>query len=88
VSSGAAGSWALTNYGPRVLNGDFSPGFKLKLQQKDLRIAYETAKKFGDEFKGVGLAYSLFTQASESGLGDFGSHALIKLYKKKDERKK
>ncbi len=86
VSSGAAGSWALSNYGPRVLNGDFTPGFKLKLQQKDLRIAFETAQKFSDDFKGVELAYTLFTQASESGLGDFGSHALIKLYQKKSER--
>ncbi|NIR52218.1 NAD(P)-dependent oxidoreductase, partial [candidate division KSB1 bacterium] len=41
VSSGAAGSWALDNYGPRVLQVDFNPGFKLGMQQKDLRIAAE-----------------------------------------------
>lgn len=82
VSSGAAGSWALSNYGPRVLNGDFAPGFKLKLQQKDLRIAVETTKKFGDDFKGVELAFQLYTEAVKKGLGDLGSHALVKLYQK------
>jgi 3-hydroxyisobutyrate dehydrogenase len=87
VSSGAAGSWALSNYGPRVLNGDFTPGFKLKMQQKDLRIANENAKKFNDDFKGVELAFHLFTDAAKKGLGDFGSHALIKLYEKTDGRK-
>ncbi|MFQ5770635.1 MAG: NAD(P)-dependent oxidoreductase [bacterium] len=80
VSSGAAGSWALDNYGPRVLKGDFSPGFKLGMQQKDLRIAYETTKKFGEEFKGTELAYRLFTEAKEQGLSELGSHGLIKLY--------
>ena len=81
VSSGAAGSWALDNYGPRVLKDDLEPGFKLGMQQKDLRIAYETARQFGDEFKGTKLAYELFTKAKENGFGDLGSHGLIKLYK-------
>ena len=81
VSSGAAGSWALDNYGPRVLKGDLEPGFKLGMQQKDLRIAYETARQLGDEFKGIKLAYELFTQAKENGFGELGSHGLIKLYK-------
>lgn len=82
VSSGAAGSWALDNYGPRVLKDDLSPGFKLSMQQKDLRIAYETAKQFGDEFKGTELAYELFTRAKEKGFGELGSHGLIRLYDK------
>ena len=83
VSSGAGGSWALDNYGPRVLKGDLEPGFKLGMQQKDLRIAYETARQLGDEFKGTKLAYELFTQAKEKGFGELGSHGLIKLYKTK-----
>ena len=82
VSSGAAGSWALDNYGPRVLKDDLDPGFKLGMQQKDLRIAHETAKQFGEEFKGTKLAYELFTQAKEKGFGELGSHGLIRLYKK------
>ncbi len=80
VSSGAAGSWALDNYGPRVLKGDFNPGFKLRMQQKDLRIANEIAQKIDGEFAGTDLAYRLFTQAKENGFGELGSHGLIKLY--------
>ncbi|HEX9653376.1 MAG TPA: NAD(P)-dependent oxidoreductase [bacterium] len=87
VSSGAAGSWALSNYGPRVLSGDFAPGFKLKLQQKDLRIAVETAKSLGNDFKGIELAFQLYNEAVKQGWGDFGSHALIKLYQEKSGRK-
>ncbi|MFQ5676919.1 MAG: NAD(P)-dependent oxidoreductase [bacterium] len=81
VSSGAAGSWALDNYGPRLLRGDLQPGFKLAMQQKDLRIAYETAVQFAEDFRGTELAYRLFTEAKDQGLGDLGSHGLIKLYK-------
>lgn len=85
VSSGAAGSWALDNYGPRLLANDLSPGFKLRMQQKDLRIAYETTKQFGDEFLGTELAYRLFTEAEEKGWGELGSHALIKLYQERSK---
>ncbi|MFQ5706827.1 MAG: NAD(P)-dependent oxidoreductase [bacterium] len=87
VSSGAAGSWALDNYGPRVLQGDFAPGFKLSMQQKDLRIAEETARTFGDQFRGTELAYRLFKEALEQGLGELGSHALVKHYDENFESK-
>ncbi|RMF64115.1 MAG: NAD(P)-dependent oxidoreductase [Calditrichaeota bacterium] len=80
VSSGAAGSWALDNYGPRILAGDLKPGFKLAMQQKDLRIAHELTAQFGDLFRGTELAFHLFTRATEKGLGELGSHGLIKLY--------
>ena len=43
VSTGAAGSWALDNLGPRMLAGDFAPMFMIDLQQKDLRITLATA---------------------------------------------
>jgi 3-hydroxyisobutyrate dehydrogenase len=87
VSSGAAGSWALSNYGPRVLNGDFAPGFKLKMQHKDLRIAHETANRLNEKFRGLELAYQLYSEAVQKGLGDLGSHALIKLYQNDAEKK-
>lgn len=83
VASGAAGSWALDNYGPRLLRHDLNPGFKLGMQQKDLRIANETANKAQAEFKGTELAFELFTAAKERGWGELGSHALINLYNSK-----
>jgi 3-hydroxyisobutyrate dehydrogenase len=81
VSSGAAGSWALDNLGPRLLKGDTAPGFKLSMQLKDLRIANQTAQKFGHKYPGTALAFELFSKAEEKGLGDLGSHGLIELYK-------
>jgi len=36
VSGGAAGSWQLTNLGPRMVAGDFAPGFMIKLQNLSL----------------------------------------------------
>ena len=81
VSSGAAGSWALDNLGPRLLKGDTAPGFKLSMQLKDLRIANKTASKYGDKYRGTALAFELFSKANEKDLGDLGSHGLIELYK-------
>lgn len=80
VSSGAAGSWALDNLGPRLLKGDTAPGFKLSMQLKDLRIANQTAQTYGHKYRGTTLAFELFSKAKEKGLGDLGSHGLIELY--------
>ena len=80
VSSGAAASWALDNYGPRILKGDLQPGFRLALQQKDLRIAREAAQEHDSKFKGIAVAYELFSKAVAERYGDLGSHGLIKLY--------
>lgn len=80
VSSGAAGSWMLTNLAPRVLLKDFAPGFMIKLQQKDLRLVRELIKNLGGTFPGAELAYSLFTEATDKGLGEQGTQGLINIY--------
>jgi len=80
ISSGAAGSWVLSVLGPRVLNNDFAPGFMIKLQQKDLRLALEFIGKLGKRFEGTELTYSLFTRAVEKGLGEQGTQGLINLF--------
>src|SRR5207237_5929204 len=43
LAGGAAGSWQLSNLGPRMLAGDFAPGFMIDLQVKDLRLVLEAA---------------------------------------------
>jgi 3-hydroxyisobutyrate dehydrogenase len=83
VSTGAAGSWALTHLGPRVLAGDLAPGFSIRLQRKDLRLADEAVRELGLDLPGARLALDAFSRADEEGLGALGTQALVKLY---DER--
>src|SRR5262249_36562050 len=47
VGSGAAGSWSLNNLGPRIIKGDFAPGFFVEHFIKDLSIALEEAARLG-----------------------------------------
>ena len=80
VASGAAGSWMLSNLGPKVVAGDYSPGFKIKLQQKDLRLAREALQKLGLESPALEHAYQQFTKAVDQDLGELGTQGLITLY--------
>ena len=80
ISGGAAGSWSLSNYGPRILKGDFAPGFYVKHFIKDLRIAIDEAKKMNLETPGLALAEKLYSELAESGFEDYGTHALYKWY--------
>src|SRR5579884_3475442 len=77
VGGGAAGSWQLTNLGPRMLAGDFRPGFMIKLQQKDLRLALEAAKEAGLDLPALSLVHRLFDQAIKEGWADQGTQALF-----------
>src|SRR6476661_1789898 len=63
VAGGAAGSWQLANLGPRMLAGDFAPGFMIKLQQKDLRLVLEAAKEVGLNLNALRMVHGLFDQA-------------------------
>jgi 3-hydroxyisobutyrate dehydrogenase len=79
VAGGAAGSWMLNHLAPRILRGDFAPGFMIKLQQKDLRLAMELLEEVKEKFPGVALAHELFSQAAAQGLGEQGTQGLINL---------
>jgi len=77
IASGAAGSWALSNLGPRILNGNFEPGFYIEHIIKDLGIAVEECRRMGLVLPGLELADSLFRLASAHGLAGNGTQALI-----------
>jgi 3-hydroxyisobutyrate dehydrogenase len=79
VSGGAAGSWQLANLGPRMAQGDFSPGFMVKLQQKDLRLIQEAAQEAHVPLAVTSLARQYFTALEAAGLGDEGTQAIIKV---------
>jgi 3-hydroxyisobutyrate dehydrogenase-like beta-hydroxyacid dehydrogenase len=78
VSGGAAGSWQLANLGPRMANGDFAPGFMVKLQQKDLRLIQEAAQEAHVPLAVTSMARQYFTALEAAGLGDEGTQAIIK----------
>ncbi len=80
ISGGAAGSWALTNLGPRALKGDFAPGFYVKHIRKDIGIAIASAKEMGLELPGLECARQLYERVSVSGWDELGTQALYRLY--------
>jgi len=80
ISGGAAGSWALTNLAPRIIAGDFAPGFFVKHFIKDMGIAIEESRQMGLKPAGLELAKSLYDRLASQGGSDLGTHALYKLY--------
>jgi 3-hydroxyisobutyrate dehydrogenase len=77
VSGGAAGSWSLTNYVPRIERGDLEPGFMIEHFVKDLRIAIAESKRMGLTLPGLALAERLYTELAEAGHGRKGIQALL-----------
>jgi 3-hydroxyisobutyrate dehydrogenase len=77
ISGGAAGSWSLSNYAPRILRGDLEPGFKIDHFLKDLGIALAEARGMGLDLPGTTLAEELYQAARAQGYGQKGTHALI-----------
>ncbi len=80
IESGAAGSWSLSNLAPRIIAGNFEPGFYVKHFIKDMGIALEAAKEMGLDTPGLALAESLYRQLAGKGYEDKGTQALIKYY--------
>jgi 3-hydroxyisobutyrate dehydrogenase len=81
ISSGSAGSWMLSNLGPKMIAQDWAPGFKIALQRKDLRLALELADTSGIELRGTVQAKETFDRAGECGWDEEGTQALIKAVK-------
>jgi 3-hydroxyisobutyrate dehydrogenase len=86
VSGGAAASWQLSNLGPRMLKGDFSPGFMIKLQQKDLRLALVAAAEQKIHLRATGLVHELFDRAMEVGRAEQGTQALFEVCREAVQR--
>ncbi|KOY82462.1 NAD(P)-dependent oxidoreductase [Lysinibacillus macroides] len=80
ISSGAAGSWSLSNLAPRMIKEDFAPGFYIKHFVKDMKIALDESKKMGISLPGLALAYEMYEKLVEEGYADNGTQALLKHY--------
>jgi 3-hydroxyisobutyrate dehydrogenase len=80
ISQGAAGSWSLSNLAPRMLSGDFKPGFYVKHFIKDMKIALEEAEKMNLQLPGLALAKSMYEELAKAGEENSGTQALYKRY--------
>lgn len=77
-STGAAGSWALSNLGSKVATSDFAPGFMIKHILKDLRLVRESLED--RDLPGVSLANQLFKTVERLGGSEQGTQAMIRAY--------
>jgi 3-hydroxyisobutyrate dehydrogenase len=80
VSAGAAGSWALSNLGPRILRDDFAAGFYIDHFVKDLGIALSAAREMKLPLPMVALAEQLYVALQAQGHGRLGTQAITKVY--------
>ena len=79
ISAGAAGSWQLSNLGPRIAGRDFAPGFMIRLMQKDLRLALEAADEVLQPLPNTSLVHQLYYQLQAQGAGGDGTQALARV---------
>jgi 3-hydroxyisobutyrate dehydrogenase len=77
VSSGAAGSWSLSNLGPRMIAGNFEPGFFVEHFLKDMGIALAEARRLRLCLPGLALAEQLYRAVKAEGYARKGTHALM-----------
>ncbi|MFW5814308.1 MAG: NAD(P)-dependent oxidoreductase [Spirochaetota bacterium] len=80
IASGAAGSWSLSNLAPRMIAGNYAPGFYVKHFIKDLNIAIESADSMGLDLPGLALARKLYVELAEAGGENDGTQALFRKY--------
>jgi len=80
ISKGAAGSWQLSNNGPKILSGDTTPGFYIHHFVKDMKLVQEQAAKFDQELPVLTDVLAKYQMLLDEGYGLLGTQALIKAY--------
>lgn len=79
VSGGAASCWSLRERAPRVIRGNFDPGFFSSYQYKDLRIATEAGEEYGVPMPETEVAHEMYKSMETMGLGDDDHSAVIQV---------
>ncbi len=80
LTGGSAANWSMSNYSPRILAENYSPGFFVKHFIKDLKIALDEAQKMSLDLPSTTLAEQLYEKLADQGYEDDGTQALIKLW--------
>ena len=82
ISNGAAGSWQMSNNGPKMAKEDYAPGFYIKHFIKDMKIAIECADAKGVTLDVLKKACDEYVQLENDGKGNLGTQAIIEYYKR------
>jgi len=77
IAAGAGSSWSMQNSAPKMLAGDFRPGFSIDLQQKDLRLVLDAADAGHTPLPGAALVHALYNALQAEGRGGESTLALI-----------
>ena len=80
LSAGAASSWSLVNLGPKAVDKDFAPGFKVKLLQKDLKLVLGSGDELNVALPNTSVAHQLYNALEAAGRGEDGTQALIEVF--------
>ena len=81
VKGGAAGSWQLSNLGPRIAGSDYAPGFMVDLLQKDLGLVLDAGYRARVSLMGTSLVRQLMSAAQAMGDGREGTQVLGRVLK-------
>lgn len=82
ISNGAAGSWQMSNNGPKMAKEDYAPGFYIKHFIKDMKIAIECAETKGVTLDVLKQVCDEYVQLENNGKGELGTQAIIEYYKR------
>lgn len=77
IGKGAASSWLINNLGPRIVQGNYDPGFFVEHFIKDMGIALEESAAIGLSLPGLALVRQLYIAAKAQGYGRSGTQALF-----------
>lgn len=77
IGGGAAASWMWSNLGPRMQADDFAPGFMVRLQQKDLRLALAAAADARTPLPLTAVVQQLLGSVEAHDGGDLGTQAIV-----------
>ena len=77
IGKGAASCWSINNLGPRIVRGNYEPGFIVEHFIKDMGIALQEAAAVGLSLPGLALVHQLYLAVQAQGHGRSGTHALM-----------
>ena len=83
VKGGLAGSTVLNAKAPMVISGNFQPGFRINLHQKDLRNALQAAEAMKVDLPFTSKAQEILTALVNDGKGNLDHSAMVTHIEKK-----